>query len=309
MIERVLHELHGRGHLPHGDLARYFVAYNNRANVNFLVFDRVDEHRRVFCKLSDRRDFSKIFQTMRGVYETVEDLLPEPLCAFEIDSYQLLATRAHRLDLLAAAPSMSLERQQQTLRQAVDRLIALHSATIRGRLRFDRDYCEAHVLPMARRFFRQWPEDDLWPAFERHVEGLLCGPPLDLPRIAQHGDLTAFNIANVDGDSGRLFFVDWDSYGDADLAGLDVLTLLTSLSRLFGAGIYVRSALTSSLAHEASRYCVGVGMEPQALAVLCPISWIQYAAVKLDIGVRDGQRVAYREVRHFLTQRERFALA
>jgi len=308
MLEQIVSELHRRGQLPHADTQRYFCAFNNRANINLVLFDRADERRRVFCKLSDRRNFSEIFKTMERIHGTVEDLLPEPLCTFDVGSYQLLATRAHRLDLLASVPRLDLEQQQQTLRDAIDRLIALHSVTIEGQVQLDRAYCEAHVVPMARRFFDQWPEDDQWPVFQRYLEGLLSGPPLTIPRIAQHGDLTVFNIATVDGDSRRLFFIDWDSYGDANLAGLDVVTLLTSFARIYGEGAYVRSALTPALAGEASRYCVGVGMEPQALAVLCPISWLQYAAVKLDIGVRDGQRVAYREIRSFLTQRERFVL-
>jgi len=299
MLEDLLRQLAKRGVLPGADLGHYVPVFNNRANLNLTLFDRKTERRLVFVKLSDLRDFEASFEVLRRIEAVVPGCVPEPLCTLRLGPYQALVTRAYRLELLAGRPRLSAEGQGRVIDRTVDQLLRLHRETRQGTLALDAAFCRGTLAPMAASFLEPWNDAAFSQRLLAYIEAL-GSEGLQLPRIPQHGDLGAFNVTLVDGKDERVLFIDWDSYGDSELAGLDLTTFVTAFARLYGGGPDAESATNERLRAATVRYCDGIGLDQAVLERIAPVCWLHFAAVKLDIGVREGQQVAYREIERCL---------
>lgn len=308
MIDRLLQTLTDKGVLATADRSRYICAFNNRANINLLLFDRKSREPLLFLKISDLRDFHSTFAMMKRVHAIAPAILPEPLSVFTIDRYTVLVTRAHRLTLLAAAPHLSRSRQRQILEAALQQLAELHGKTRQGTLTLDTGFLIDEIAPLAERLLRQWGDAELTECLQAYLTGLKAGWPLTVPSIPQHGDLVVFNTALADGRVDRLLFIDWDSYAKTRFAACDLVTFLITFSNLYGHGLYMPSHINDGIVGVAATYCSAVGLDRHLLADVYPLSLLYFAGLKLDIGVTSGQAFAHRELKRFFTEREQWIL-
>lgn len=309
MLDRVLEGLCERGVLASPDPSHYLYVFNNRASINLIIFDKNTKERLVFLKISDQRDFRRTFEVLSKVRRIVGDAIPEPVCVMAVDRWQVLATRAYRLDLLAGKPRLGFRDQCRVVDGAMQRLVELHSRTRGGSIAIDDPVCQETIAAMERRFFDQWDDQHLFDAFREHMRALAREGDLTIPEIPQHGDLVVFNTALVDGNKEKIMFIDWDSYGQTQLACLDAVTFLVTFANRYGAGLYSESRLSRHLAEVAKRYCDAIGVPRRDLHRLYPLCLLHYAELRREFGVAKGQEFAYREMKRFFDQRERFVLA
>jgi len=292
------------------DPSRYVCAFDNRASINLIVFDRRTGERTVFLKVSDERDFQGTFEVLSKLRSLAGDAIPEPICAMVVGRWHVLATKAYRLELLAAKPRLSIRDQCRVVDGVMHKLTELHLRTRGETLRIDDRYLSEVIAPMARRFFdRPGTEEHIEAAFHAHVQALACDGGMAIPGIPQHGDLVAFNTALVDGNKEKIIFIDWDSYGRTRLAALDAVTFLVTFANRYQKGVYDDSRLNRHLAQAAGRYCEAVGLGRGDLVRLFPLCLLHYADLREDFGVGKGREFAYREIKLFFTQQDRFVLA
>lgn len=307
MISSILRILKDKNIIESPSVLDYTYSFNNRANINLFIYRKSERKPLFFMKISNLNDFKKTFNNMKMVYSKFPEILPEPICLFQLEKFQVLVMKPYDIELLITKPHFDAKEKMALLNGVIDNIKKLQLNTMNGCLTYDEHFCKDNILPAMNILFERWRDDKLLEQFKLYIGKLTKYYGITFPSIPQHGDLSVVNIGLIDGRIDKMMFIDWDSYSEVKLPMYDLLIFLESFVDFYGEN-YDNSELTAYIKKEVlSNYCKTVGLDLSFVIDLYGACRLLVAKSKcVDTGVFVGQEIAFGKLRRVFEDNEWF---
>lgn len=311
MIGSILKILKAKDIIKTSNLSDYEYYFNNRANINLFLYSNEEKKSLFFIKISNLRDLKITFDNMKIVYDKLPQIVPEPICFFKLNKYQVLVTKSYDIDLLTSKSYFNIKKRKMLLQNVVDNIKNLQSKTIEGKLKFDEEFCSKTILPKVDSFFKRWKEERLLQQeFKLYIRKLTDYYGMIIPSIPQHGDLAMINTGLIEGKIDKIIFFDWDSYSELKLPIYDLLIFLRSFVSYYNESMYGDSKLNIFFNNIFTDYCNNFGLDRDFAIDLYPICLLLYGSLRfgVDTGIVAGQKKAIIDMKQFFANRNNFIL-
>jgi hypothetical protein len=231
----------------------------------------------------DRENIRSCFEATRRARRVFDDFVPEPMACLRKGQWEVFVSEGVHFEPL---------RRDELLSSAGSRfkqVINLFSCESReARIPATVPHSRFLIADVLGRIGRA----DLEAVIQPFLSGVLLGEMDRLPHVCQHGDLVMNNLGVR--REGLVVF-DWEDFGRLTLPGVDVLTLLLSLTDFDGR--LMRSIMKSSPA--GGKYqallmgaCQALAMDPTLFRRLVPLYLLEFLYLKYDYTSQIQEKIA-----------------
>lgn len=305
MIGSILEILKNKNIIESPNFLNYTYSFNNRANINLFLYRKRERKPLLFIKISNLNDLEKTFNNMKMVHSKFPQILPEPICFFKLEKYQVLVMKPYDIELLITKPHFNAKEKMALLNGVIDNIKELQLRTMNGCLKYDENFYQDNILPAMNILFERWRDEKLFRQLKLYMRKLTKYYGITFPFIPQHGDLTVVNIGLIDGRIDKIMFIDWDSYSEVKLPMYDLLIFLESFVDFYGENNN-ESEITAYIKKEVfSNYCGAIGLDVNFVIDLYGVCRLLVAKSKfVDTGVFVGQEIAFKKLKRVFGDNE-----
>ncbi len=216
MIEIVSEVLSELGLSSPGKPPRYNIVITKGAY--FVLEAFVDEKTFYHVKAGEIQSMRALYEANEHAWSIFPDVMPQPIGRIEKGTWEVIVSQGVLFSPIRAEKLRSSERS--SFRHLVEFFACAKSrAEVRPR--------EAHSRFLQGTVLQGVGDTSLFPLVQPCLTDELLGSIDALPHIEQHGDFVLNNL----GDRGdRIVVFDWEDFGKTVLPGLDLFTLLLSLT-------------------------------------------------------------------------------